>query len=128
MVFLLGFFLMVYFLELLCVLLFVSIHSFPLLHFHITSFLCFFTFGVVFVVIIIVVVVIIIVIVVVIVIAATVLCVCVRARVRMCTVCCGLFCSVEYTGCSFPCLPGLIVDVVLLIICQVKYCVDIFTL
>ena len=58
------------------------------------------------------------------------LCVCVRARVRMCTVRCGLFCSVEYTGCYFPCLLALIidVDVVLLIICQVKYCVGIFTL
>ena len=48
---------------------------------------------------------------------------------RMCTVCCGVFCFVEYTGCSLPFLPGSISDVdVLLIICQVKYCVDSFTL
>jgi len=76
MVFLLGFFFMVYFLELLHVLLFVSIH------FHITSFLCFVTI-VVFVVVIIIVVVVVavivimIIIIVIIVIAATVLCVCV---------------------------------------------------
>jgi len=43
---------------------------------------------------------------------------------------CGVFCFLEYTGCSCPCLLGLIidVDVILLIICHVKYCVDSFTL
>ena len=134
MVFLLGFFLMVYFLELLYVLLIVSIYGFPLLHFHITSFLCFVI--IVVVIFVIVIVVIIIIIIVVIVIAAIVLCACVcewvseRARVRKCTVHCGVFCFVEYTGCSFPCFPALIIDVVvvLLIICLVKHSVDIFTL
>ena len=133
MVFLLGFFFMVYFLELLFVLLFVSIHGFLLLHFHITSFLCFVTIAVVFIfVVVIVFIVIVIIIIIIITIATTVLCVCVCVRtcVRMCTVCCGVFCFVEYTGCSFPFLPGstIDVDVVLLIICQVKYCVDSFTL
>jgi len=101
---------MVYFLELLFVLLFVSIHGFLLLHFHITSLLCFVTIVVVFVVVVIVVIVIIIII---IAIAATVLCVCERDRtcVTMCTVCCGVFCFVEYTDCSFPFLPGSIIDV-----------------
>jgi hypothetical protein len=68
----------VYFLEFLCVLVFVvSIHGFSLLHFHVTSFLCVVTIVVVVVTVI------------VIVIITVVLC------VSMCVVRCGSFCFVD---------------------------------